>query len=122
MADDLEEEFSVAPYVRQLSGGRTTEGKTAKDKGPGVETNFLLALLALLTDEQDGVESPGALGRDADLRENLPNGGEGGREGAARWRRPIGYPGHDSRKGARSYWDGRTGFGGATRGFRGRAL
>jgi len=90
MADDLEKEFSITPCVGQLSGGRTTEGETAKDKWPGVETNFLLALLALLTNEQDGVESPGALGRDADLWENLPNGDEGAREVNARCRGPIG--------------------------------
>ena len=90
MADDLKKEFSITPCVGQLSGGRTAEGETAKDKGPSVETNFLLALLALLTDEQDGVESPGALGRDADLWENLPNGGEGRGEVAVRWRGPIG--------------------------------
>jgi hypothetical protein len=61
MADDLEEEFSTTPCVRQLSGGRTTEGKTAKDKWPGVEGEFLVASGALLADQAnrfDLLESP----------------------------------------------------------------
>jgi len=79
MADDLEKKLPIAPCVGQLSGGRTTEGETAKDKRPGVESNFLLALLALFADEQNGVQSLAAPSCDADLRENLPDGGEGGR-------------------------------------------
>jgi len=51
MPDDLEEEFSVAPGVRQLIGWRTTEGKTAKDKWPGIEGEFLAASGALPTDQ-----------------------------------------------------------------------
>jgi hypothetical protein len=61
MPDDLEEEFSVAPGVRQLIGWRTTEGKTAKDKWPGVEGEFLAASSALLADQANGfdlLESP----------------------------------------------------------------
>jgi len=51
MADDLKEEFSVAACVRQLIGWGTTEGKTAKDKWPGIEGEFLAASGALPTDQ-----------------------------------------------------------------------
>ena len=123
MADDLEKEFSITPCVGQLSGGRTTEGKTAKDERPGVESNFLLALPALLADEQDGVESLGAPGRDADFWENLPNGDEGTREGGVRRRGPIERPRHDSRQQARGYRGGQTRIGvGDTRASRTRTV
>jgi len=56
MADDLKEEFSITPCVGQLMGWRATEGKTAKDKGPGVEGQFLAASGALLADQANRFE------------------------------------------------------------------
>jgi hypothetical protein len=56
MTENVKEEVSVAPSVQELSLRQGTQRNAAEHKGPGVERDFLLALLALFSNHQDGVD------------------------------------------------------------------
>ena len=52
----MKEELSVASLMDQLMLGQGTQRNAAEDEGPGVERDFLFALLALFSNHQDGVD------------------------------------------------------------------
>jgi hypothetical protein len=51
MAGNLKKEFAVLSRVEELIVSRPAGWKAAKDEGPGIECQFLLAILALLANE-----------------------------------------------------------------------
>jgi len=53
MAYEVKEELSVAPSVNEWILGQGAQRNAAEHKGPGVERNFLFALLTLLSNHQD---------------------------------------------------------------------
>jgi hypothetical protein len=55
VASNLKKEFAVAPRVSELAQGRPAKRKTAEHEGTGMEGEFLIAVFALLTNEQDGL-------------------------------------------------------------------
>jgi len=56
MAGDLEKEPSITPCVGQLIGGGTSEEETAKDKGPGMVSEFLVSVVTFLSDNSNCFE------------------------------------------------------------------
>ena len=71
MRRNLQKELSVSSRVGQLTGLRAAERQATEDKRPGMEGEFLFALVALLAGELDGIELP-----DSPLR--YPDGGKTG--------------------------------------------
>jgi len=55
-----------------------------------MEGEFLASIGALFADETDGFDLPESVFADAELGENLTNGGEGGRQNGERLRSFIG--------------------------------
>ena len=55
---NLEKEFSVPSRMGQLTGLWSAQRKSAEDKRPRVEGEFLFALVALLAGKLDGIELP----------------------------------------------------------------
>ena len=70
MADNVKEEPSVAPSMNELVPWHWTQRNAAEDKRPGVERNFLFALLTLFSNHQDRVDLLGSSGRDAYVRQD----------------------------------------------------
>jgi hypothetical protein len=79
MADNVEEEIAVAASMDKLIFGQGTERKAAQHKRPGVERDFLFALLTLLSNHQNGIDLLCASGCDPDLGQDGSNWGQGGR-------------------------------------------
>jgi hypothetical protein len=52
MADNVKEELSVAPSIDEPTLGQGTKRNAAQDEWSGIERDFLLALLALFSDQQ----------------------------------------------------------------------
>ena len=70
MAYEVKEELSVAPSVNEWILGQGAQRNAAEHKGPGVERNFLFALLTLFSNHQDRVDLLGSSGRDAYVRQD----------------------------------------------------
>jgi hypothetical protein len=70
MADNVKEEFSIAPSMNELILGQGTQGNAAEHKGPGVEGNFLFALLTMFSNHQDRVDLLCPSGCDPDVRQD----------------------------------------------------
>jgi hypothetical protein len=58
VCDELQEKIPVPACIAQLSGRRSTQGKSAKNEGPRMECELLRSLLPLLADKQDGFDLP----------------------------------------------------------------
>jgi len=56
MGDNLQEEFTVPALVEELTLWKRAQRKATQYKGPGIESNLLLALLTLFPNEQDRVQ------------------------------------------------------------------
>jgi hypothetical protein len=79
MGRDLEGEAAVAPRMNRLIRRRPAERYATKDEGSGVVSEFLLALVPLLTDELDRLQVLQPSLRDRDRRKQRGDGNEAAR-------------------------------------------
>ena len=86
VSGDLQEEATVASVVGRLAVGWTAKWDTAKDKGSGMESEFLFILIPLFTDELDGFKVfESALGEADGRQQGLERSERRSSWGGGRW-------------------------------------